>query len=285
MDIELAGQRLFMLQDQITLEELTQKAMDRRTNAISSGLGSLLQRPKSEDVMLLGSERRLEPFWHVAGRGRYVYDRLRDYSVPVATAEVREVTVSGKRFVVGDGSRGRAFSIAVTEHCVEELAAELFVSGLTGNAVADGAAVSRGPAEEVADPETLGANQTVVLPPEQRSSFVVRTLLGELMKPVQADAVTEERMIIERIDLYYRPIRAFEFYWKPRDRRGVVQVDAITGQITMASSLSASISRALTRENLFDIGADAAGLLIPGGSIAVKVAKVAIDHASRPPSR
>jgi hypothetical protein len=33
----------------------------------------------------------------------------------------------------------------------------------------------------------------------------------------------------------------------------------------------------MTRDVLFDIGADTAGLLIPGGSIAVKVAKAAMD--------
>jgi hypothetical protein len=36
----------------------------------------------------------------------------------------------------------------------------------------------------------------------------------------------------------------------------------------------------VTRDALFDLGADAAGMLIPGGSIAVKVAKVALDKRS-----
>lgn len=284
MEIELAEQRLFALRETLPLEELTQRAMDRRMNAISSGISSLLQRPKPEDVLLLGSERRLEPFWHVAGRGRYVYDRAREYSVPVVSSEVRGVTVSGTDAPVMDSGRARAFTITVMEHCVEEPAAEIFVSGVTGNPVPDGASVARGVSDEVAEPETLAADGTVVVPPEQRASFVVRSLLGELMKPVQADAVLEERMLVERIDLYYRPVRAFEFYWKPRDKRGVVEVDGLTGQVTIASSLSANIAKVLTRENVFDIGADAAGLLIPGGSIAVKVARVAIDHASRPPA-
>jgi hypothetical protein len=35
----------------------------------------------------------------------------------------------------------------------------------------------------------------------------------------------------------------------------------------------------VSREALFDIGADTIGLLVPGGSIAVKVARVALDKS------
>jgi hypothetical protein len=34
----------------------------------------------------------------------------------------------------------------------------------------------------------------------------------------------------------------------------------------------------VSRDALFDIGADTVGLLVPGGSIAVKLARVAIDR-------
>jgi hypothetical protein len=284
MDIELAEQRIFLLQEVLSLEEIQLRAMDRRMNAISGGIGGLLQRPKPEDVTLVGSQLRLDPFWHVAGRGRYVYERSRDYSVPVATSEVQQVAVHGVTAEVQQVGGSRAFGLTVTEHCVEETARELFIGGVSGAAVTDGASVVAGAKEEVLDPGALVTEGTVVLPPEQRSSFVVRTLLGELMKPVQADLMIEERMLIETIDLYYRPVRAFEFLWGPKDRRGVVEVDAITGAVDTGKSLTASLSRVLTRDAIFDIGADTAGLLVPGGSIAVKVAKLAIDQASKPSS-
>lgn len=282
MDIELAEQRIFLLQERLSLDEMQQRAMDRRMSAISGGIGGLLQRPKAEDVTLVGSQLRLDPFWHVAGRGRYVYERSREYSVPVAAIEVQRVTVSGTTAEVAASPRGRGFELTVTEHCVEEAARELFIGGVSGAPVADGASVVVGPRDEVVDPATLMSEGTVVLPPEQRSSFVVRTLLGELIKPVQADVMLEERMLVETIDLYYRPVRAFEFLWGSKDRRGVVEIDAITGQVDTGKSLTAGLSRVLTRDNIFDIGADTAGLLVPGGSIAVKVAKLAIDQASKP---
>jgi hypothetical protein len=74
-------------------------------------------------------------------------------------------------------------------------------------------------------------------------------------------------------------VHAFEFHWVSRDRRGVVEIDAITGQVNLGKSLAAGLSRLLTRDNLFDVGADTAGMLIPGGSIVVRVAKIALDRA------
>jgi hypothetical protein len=89
--------------------------------------------------------------------------------------------------------------------------------------------------------------------------------------------VTEESMTLDHIDLYYRPWWAFEFHWKPKDKRGVVEIDAITGQMRPGQALMPKLQRMVSRDVLFDIGADTVGLLVPGGGIAVKVARLAID--------
>jgi hypothetical protein len=99
-----------------------------------------------------------------------------------------------------------------------------------------------------------------------------------MLKPVQADTIIEESMTLEHIDLYYRPWWAFEFHWQPKDKRGVVEIDAITGQMRQGQALMAKVQRVVNRDVLFDIGADTVGLLVPGGSIAVKVARLAIDR-------
>jgi hypothetical protein len=72
---------------------------------------------------------------------------------------------------------------------------------------------------------------------------------------------------------------AFEFHWRPKDKRGVVEIDAATGAFRQGGSLLPQIGRVITRDALFDIGADTIGLLIPGGSIAVKVARAALDKS------
>jgi hypothetical protein len=93
--------------------------------------------------------------------------------------------------------------------------------------------------------------------------------------------MSEESMTIQNIDLYYRPWWAFEFLWKPKDKKGVVELDAITGQMRPGQALADRVTKMVNRDALFDIGADTVGLLVPGGSIAVKVARLAVDKSHR----
>ncbi|MEA2544998.1 MAG: hypothetical protein QOI09_271, partial [Chloroflexota bacterium] len=52
MDIQLGSERIFLLGEREAVEALRLRALDRRTQAFGSGLGSILQRPKAEDVEL-----------------------------------------------------------------------------------------------------------------------------------------------------------------------------------------------------------------------------------------
>ena len=106
----------------------------------------------------------------------------------------------------------------------------------------------------------------------------MRQLLTRMMKPVQADTIVEETLTLDHTDLFYRPVYAFEFHWVPKDKRGVVEIDGVTGTVRQAPMLPSNITRIVSKDALFDIGADTVGLLVPGGSIAVKVARAAVDR-------
>ena len=68
---------------------------------------------------------------------------------------------------------------------------------------------------------------------------------------------------------------------EPKDKRAIVELDAVTGQMRPGQALVARVTKMVNRDALFDIGADTVGLLVPGGSIAVKVAKLAIDQSNK----
>lgn len=276
MEIQLGEERLLLLEEHLTADEIQQKAMDKRVSAVGGGLGGLLQRPKVEEVTFVSRQRRLMPFWHVAATSHYVYERNRDYTVPAAASEVTAVTVHGQRHEMNQrmGSQ-QAFRLPLLEHCENDFRSESFTDGLTGATVADGSAVITGPKSEIADLQALESAETIVVPPEQRASFVVRKTLADVMKPVQADRILEETIVLQKTDLYYRPLWAFEFSW--RDKRGVIEVDSITGQAHAGQAMMTQVKGLLNRDLLFDIGADTVGLFVPGGSIAVKLAKAAID--------
>jgi hypothetical protein len=277
MDVTLAQERVFVLEERLAVGEIEQRAMDRRVQAFGSGIGALLQRPKPDEIALVAKQRRLEPLWHVAGRAVYVYERDRDYNVAPSATDVEAITVNGVRYD-GQPSGQRTFRLPAREHCRSEFTGEAFVDGLTGATVADRASLMAGTRTEVSDIASLANDGTIVLPPEQRASYVVRQLMAEIMKPVQADAMLEESVVLDATDLLYRPMWAFEFTWQGKAKQGVVEIDAVTGQTRQGKPLVSTIRSVLTRDVLFDVGADTVGLLVPGGSIAVKLAKAAIDR-------
>jgi hypothetical protein len=278
VELTLADERLFLLAERLNRDEAQARAMEKRTAAVAGGLGGLLQRPKPADVTLAAVQRRLEPFWHVSGHARYEYERSRSYSVPASGPEVRSVTVHGTDYEVADPPHGSAvggFALPVRERCVEEFRREHFIDGRSGQPVADGAAVVTGPRREISDPQTLADDSTVVVAPEQRASFVVRSLISELTKAVQADHMIEEIVVLETADLYYRPLWAFEFSWPERNKSGVVEIDAISGDVRQSNALLPQMKGLMTNKDAwFDIGADTVGLFVPGGNVAVKVARV-----------
>ena len=281
MDISLGESRIYALEPRFSFEDIRRRAEDKRFSALGSGIGGLLQRPKAEDVGLVRSQRRFEPLWHVACTARYVYDRTRRYQVPTTAGDVRSVTVLGTDFPILPYGKGEsAFALDVLEHCSEEIRDELFIDGTSGAPVATGQTIIAGARTELTDPNALAEDETVVVAPEQRASAIVRQLLAKLLKPLQADAVFEESLAVEALELYYRPIWAFEFHLKSKDKHGVVEVDALSGETRITGSLQVGqLTRMVSREALFDIGADTIGLIVPGGSIAVKLARVAVDKS------
>lgn len=197
--------------------------------------------------------------------------------MPASGSEVKGLTIYEREHESPSGS----FTLPAVEHCREEFSGELFIDAVTGATATDGATIIGNPRREINDLGTLDDGETIVVPPEQRASFVVRQLLGTMMKPVQADRMDEESLTVRTVDLYYRPWWAFEFLWRPKNKTAIVELDAVTGQTRPGQKLFVRVSQMVNRDTLFDIGADTVGLIVPGGSLAVKVAKLAIDQAEK----
>lgn len=277
MEIQLAEQRIFALTEKLTAEQARARAMDRRTSVFGGGLGSLLQRPKSEEVDLLATQKRFEPFWHAVCSLRQVYDRTRKFSVPVTGPEVQSITLHEVDYPV----TSRSFTLTAVEHCRDEDRQQIFLDGQSGEKL-DLTALIESPKFEVTDLAAFtGREAVIVVPPEIRASYVVRQALQPMMKPLQADVVFEEGVTVETIDLYYRPIYAFEFRWKPKDKTTVAEFDGVTGEMRNAKALRPSLNLNVSRDALFDIGADTIGMIVPGANIAVKLAKVALDQKKK----
>jgi hypothetical protein len=241
-------------------------------------VAKLMQRPKWDEIVISGSQVRYEPFWYGSALARYSYDRRHRYIVEVAP-EVQTVTVHGEEHPV---RRDRApnFSLEAVEHCIEEIRRELMIDPVRGEDRDYSKYTAAPNKREVPSLEALEQTGAVVVPPEVRSSFLVRRLIQSLVKTFQADMVNEERIDIDYIYLYFRPVYAFEFHWVTRDKRAVWEFDAVTGETrTEGGQIKKQVTAVLENDALFDVGSDAIGTLVPGAGVAVKLGRIAARKA------
>jgi hypothetical protein len=277
VDISIEEQKVFLLPETITPDQARERAWDKKTAVFRSGIGSLFNRPKSEEIEVTYSEKRYEPFWFIVSRGQYVYDRTVRFPVKASGPEVKNVTVAGQEYgLVDDKKHGsQVFFIPGVEHCSEDYRKEGYFNGVSGEPE-DNSNALKSPRQEI-DLDGFAPDGLVVAP-EIRASFVVRQLLQETIKPVQADKILEEHIIIERIELYFKPVYAYEYRWIPKERNAVAEFDGLSGQMHLGGkTLRQTISSKISRELLFDFGAEVAGMLVPGGYFAARLTQAALS--------
>ncbi len=279
MDIYLAEERAFHFVPQISLEIARDRLEQKKASLVAGNLGALLSRPKSEEIKIVSVEAWLESFWLITVFIHIAYERSRIYTVPLSGSEIQQITVLGQDLPVSAGAKGNpSFSLSGVEHCVEERRVSHTFDGITGEMI-DYSKYLSFAKSEITDLEHFAPEGMLVAPPQVHASAVVRPVMAEVVKPVQAQVVHEERVNVEAVELNFRPIYAFEYEWVPKAKRVVLEFDALTGEMrTGGKNLGQRIKGVLTRDVLFDVTADAAGLIVPGGSIAVKLVKAVVDR-------
>src|SRR3990172_1603529 len=271
MEIVVAEQGLFLLPVKVPAEQAKEKAWEQKFNVFGT-VSKFLMRPKSEEIQVNQVELRYKLFWQAASHKRFRYDRRGTYHVAVLP-DVQSVEVSGQTYAPASGK----FTLQGVDHCLLEETHEIFVDGLAGET----GEFRRYLTFERMSPDTSGAfpEDIAVVPPQVPASKIVRQGLGDVLQPPSAEQVFEEEVVVDRLDLYYRPVYAFEYTWEAKGKRATVEVDGLTGEFKpTGKTFGAQLKRMMNRDTLFDIGADAAGLIIPGGTIMVKVTKAVIDR-------
>lgn len=279
MEIAVADERAYWIKETLTLELAQGRAWAKKADAFGT-IAKFLQRPKDAEIELTHSEKRYEPFWHVVCHARYVYDRDRKYTINVEGTEVKALTIHGERYEIQEKPKPH-IALPTTEHCSEEYSREVFVDAISGDKQ-EWAGYLEYDRSLIEDIDNFALEGAIVVPPEVRASFVVRETLGNLMKVAQADMVHKELVEVETVDLYYRPIYAFEYLWQPKDKRAVIEFDGLTGEIrTGGKAIHQQVGKVLTKELLFDIGVDTVDLFVPGGGIAIKLVRARAERKKK----
>lgn len=278
MEINLGEERIVELRAAFSPEQVQEKALSRRVEAFGQ-IARFFQRPKPEEIEIVLTQRRYEPFWVASASARYSYDRQHTYRVD-ASPEVKTVTISGQTYQV-ENAKDPFFELVASEHCEEAPHTKLTLNAVDGREI-DASKYLAFPQDEVTSTADLEKDGAIAIPPETRSSFVVQTLISRLMRTFQADRIYTQQIDVEEISLFYRPVYAVEYEWKARNKRQVFEFDALTGEIRAeGGEIKKHAKRILEMDALFDIGSDTAGMLVPGGGVAVKLGRIAARKALR----
>lgn len=278
MDIYLAPERAFYFAPKYSIEVARDRLEQKKTSMVAGTVGAMFTRPKPDEIQLLSVESRLEPFWLISVFVRTVYDKQRVFTIPVSGPEVKQVTTLGQDLPVAASAKGAAsFTLNAVEHCVEEFRGGFNFDG--AGAKADLSKYQSFTKEEISDLGQFAPDGMLVVPPQANATTVIRAVLSEVVKPVQAQTLHEERVDVEALELYFRPVYAFEYAWAAKGKRAVLEFDALTGDAhSGGKKLSDQIKSMVTRDLIFDVTADAVGMVLPGGSIAVKLIKAVVDR-------
>ncbi|MBP9818171.1 hypothetical protein KBC75_05515 [Candidatus Shapirobacteria bacterium] len=277
MEINVAPQRILVLPDQINPEEARELSWTKKLSAFDavSKITGFLSRPHDDDFELIYQEHRYEPFWHIIATSRYIYDRSAIYQVPVTGSEVKKVTYQKSDYPVTNGH----IHLSVLEHCDQDSKEEIIIDGVSGQNNSDFSKYISLESKVVTGKiEKSVPQNSIMVPPQIRASSLMRQTLAKMIKGIEADKILEESVEVPCIDLYYHPIYAFQYRWVSKNKEAIIEIDGLTGEIKSGLRVFREyIGKVIDPNFLFDVGADAAGLIIPGGSIAVKVAKKYLD--------
>jgi hypothetical protein len=279
MNVELAEERVLVLPDPSSMEGAQTRAWAKRVDAFGAlaRMSGLLGKPKDEEFELVYKERRLQPFWRLAATATYTYERTRTYAVKVA-AEVQSVVLGAETKPVSAG----AFSLSALESCHEETRREFYYDGLSKDVLGDMSVYVKFGGEVVTHEELveLAKTGTVVVPPEARSSMIIREVVAAMLSKIDADRVLEETVRLESVDLYYRPIYAFRY--RRQGKEAVVEYDALTGIAKPGgATFETYLGKILEPKFLFDVTVETANIFFPGATLARVIVNKSLEIKKR----
>ncbi len=229
-----------------------------------------LNRPRPDTVQLSKWELRYEPFWHVVARREVDYFHEATYSLQITNPHAQRAEIAGRAFeVLSPGARPH-IEVPLLEACHRKVDAVVFQDGLK-RPVKPAVLQKYVEKYKAVEQDELGWQGAVE--PRLSSAAAVQLALSRLAaEAVDASVIEDDRYVFEKLFLYYRPVFAFEYAWSPAGRIGVIEIDGLTGDVVEGGEwFRDKVDKVMTRDMLFDLGAEVASAAIPAGGIAVKV--------------
>ncbi len=266
--------RLFVFDEVYSSRAAEEQAEKKKLGAFGTlAKWNPLNRPKSDTVLLARQELRFEPFWQIVAQRTVEYTCRVDYPVPVLNPHAKSVQIGSQSYEVSrQGGKGR-IDVSVAERCYRKIDYASYLDGL-GRETKPSVLASYVERYKYAEQDIVERRDAVQLRvPMAAAVQIAKAKLAA--EAINAHEIQDDQDCFEKLHLFFRPVFAFEYIWSSADKRGVIEVDGLTGEVVEGGQwFKDKINRLITRETMFELGAEVASALVPGGGVAVKV----IDH-------
>lgn len=270
VELNSIANKIFMFDEVYPYRAAQEQAEKKKLNAfgIFAKLNPL-SRPKPETVLLAKEALRFEPMWHVNARREVDYSCELTYPVAVNNPHAQSVTLDGKSYEVTRQNNRAKVELQINENCFRKIDYTANIDGLQRDIKPAVLAsyIQRYKYTEVAEVQ----NEDALIPQVPLVSVLQQATAHLHGEAINAHTIISDILSIEKAHLFFRPVFAFEYIWTSADKKGVIEVDGLTGEVMENGQwFKDKMNRVMTREMLFELGGELAGTLIPGAGVAVK---------------
>lgn len=267
---QVSASAIFFFEEVYPIRAAQEQAEKSKLNAFGT-LARLnpFNRPKADTVNLSKWELRYEPFWHLIARREVATPISSPMPYRSATGDARWIEIEGRRYELVAGAKAR-IDLPLKEVCHRNIDTVVYQDGLKRpikpQALQNYVEKYKAFAREQVDVE--GA-----LPPQMSYAAALQLAQSRLAaEAIDAHEIQRDVATFDRVNLYYRPVFAFEHVWSTSGKIGVIEIDGLTGNVVENGEwFRERFEKVVTRDMLFELGAEAATTLVPGGGFAVKV--------------
>ncbi|MBF0547243.1 MAG: HEAT repeat domain-containing protein [Candidatus Riflebacteria bacterium] len=265
--LQIEEQKIVYFKEVISLDESKRIAEENKKRGFNF-FSRFLKSSKTHEIKTVSSKTRFEPFWVLQCHARTEFHKISEFKIPTEK-NAREIFIAAKGF---DAKNGYS-SVPFVEFCVSEKTFDLQLDARSGEKV-DWLYQNKFPSFEIPEISELSRLGKWALYPKLRASTLLRNLLSDIFDPIIADEILKQEVHIKKLNLFFRPIHVFEFQWN--SDFASIFINGLTGEFETRQIISPQSEGIIQSDDWFDVTAEAIGMVIPGGTIAAKLARAVL---------
>lgn len=239
---EYAMPGCFVLEPIINHQQAYTQAGEYQNSVFENVMQKAIRRLLRDDTKIEATllHRRLVPFWHVQCSSHFDYSRLNEYEIVAQNPEAVQITLrdgKGQGIAYRVDSTGRSEGVVKLrgverivakrsfesweDSYIQEVDATPYEADQAQKRMRQYAVQSPRPVsnlEELATQMRVDGQplfddeiETLIVPPLESAETIVQRAMSQVMVSVDGPTITDAKLNLERLDLYFRPIFVFEF--------------------------------------------------------------------------